>query len=164
VFRKNDSTWHRLPDFSFSRAFGSFIVSTEGHAVSRSGQKAAAESSSPEEAYRKATAQPVAESAGKGEWKQLGTPTGPPFEDSLRSSGTVYPGILHIYDAATEKSYTITTNQADSEIVLVENSTVYYRVTNRLYSAPIAGDNIGSATLLATDDLIEDAHWAFIKH
>lgn len=30
VFRKSDSTWHRLPEFSNARALGSFIVSTEG--------------------------------------------------------------------------------------------------------------------------------------
>jgi hypothetical protein len=49
-------------------------------------------------------------------------------------------------------------------ILLAENRTVFYRVTNRLYSAAIEGTSIGAAKLLATDDLIEDAHWAFIKH
>lgn len=46
----------------------------------------------------------------------------------------------------------------------MENSTVYYRVTNRLYSVPIEREGLGTPKLLATDDLIEDAHWAFIKH
>ena len=76
----------------------------------------------------------------------------------------VYPGVLHLYDAATEKAYRITTNQVDSEIILVENGTVYYRESNRLYAAPISGTGIGPAKLLATDELIRDAHWAFIKH
>jgi hypothetical protein len=65
---------------------------------------------------------------------------------------------------ATDRHYTITTNQGDSEIILVDNDTVYYRVSNRLYSAPIPATSIGAAKLLATDELIRDAHWAFLKH
>jgi hypothetical protein len=59
--------------------------------------------------------------------------------------------------------YTIGTNQGDSEILLVTDKTVFYRVSDRLYSAPVTDQGIGTAHLLATADAIRDAHWAFVK-
>jgi hypothetical protein len=76
----------------------------------------------------------------------------------------VFPGRLHLYNIETERLDTIVTNQGDSEILLIENDTVYYRVSDRLYSAPITEKGIGAAKLIAKDDLIRDSHWAFIKH
>ena len=144
VFRKRDQTWSRLPGVSpgEGRGFGSFI------AWSESREKTAA----------------MPESAGKAEWRRDDAVTGPSTAGLMKLWPRAYPGVLHLYDAATEKSYSINTRQGDSEILLVENSTVYYRVSNRLYSAPILDTGIGPAKLLATDELIRDAHWAFIKH
>jgi len=141
VFRKSDSTWHKVPNPSLGRAFGSFVASAEAGEKGKS----------------------TSESVGNAEWRQKDAATGPAGPIRFRIYPLVYPGILHLYDAATERAYAITTNQGDSEILLVENGTVYYRVTNRLYSAAIEGAVLGAAKLLATDDLIEDAHWAFIK-
>jgi hypothetical protein len=76
----------------------------------------------------------------------------------------VMSGTLHLYDVDTEKMFTIVTNQGDSEILLVEGGMVYWRVANRLYSAPIADSGIGAQRLLATGEAIRDAHYAFIKH
>jgi hypothetical protein len=35
--------------------------------------------------------------------------------------------------------------------------------SDRLYSAAIAANGLGPAKLLATDELIRDAHWAYYK-
>jgi hypothetical protein len=78
--------------------------------------------------------------------------------------GYVYPGRLFLYDANTERLYTIVTHQGDSEILLVEDGTVYYRASDRLYSAPITNLGLGEPKLLAKSDVVRDAHWAFIKH
>jgi len=32
-----------------------------------------------------------------------------------------------------------------------------------LYKAPITDSGIGAPTLIATDEAVRDAHWAFIK-
>ena len=64
----------------------------------------------------------------------------------------------------SEKMYPITTNQADSEVLLVENGVVYYRVSDCLYSAEIRGGEIGAPKLLAKAEEVRDAHWAFIIH
>ena len=109
VFRKSDNTWHQAPDPSRARAFGSFVATAEEH---------------------ENPGQPVVNGTRVAPpclMPMANRTTGPDIQASLCLSGMVYPGILHLYDAATEKSYTITTNQADSEIILVENNTVYYR-------------------------------------
>ena len=75
----------------------------------------------------------------------------------------VFPGRVQLYDVETERTYVITTNQADSEILLAENAIVYYRASDRLYSAEIKVDGLGTPRLLAKDDTVGDAHWAFLR-
>ena len=89
---------------------------------------------------------------------------GPGLLESFVNSLYVFPGRLHVFDSETGSVFTITTNQGDSEIVLIDNGTVYYRVSDRLYSAPISKRGLGQARVLARDEAITDAHWAFVKH
>jgi len=79
-------------------------------------------------------------------------------------SPSIFPGRLYLFDSATERTYTITTNQGDSEILLVENGAVYYRASDRLYRADLTDQGLSPGHLLATSDVIRDAHWAFMKH
>lgn len=146
VLRKRDRSWRHLPntgETSQLRAFGHFIGVVE--------------------LYRKTD--PSQRSAGSEEWRKQETPTGPNqvdwFEEEARD--VVYPGRLHLYNAETERVYTIVTKQADSEILLVEDDTVYYRICDRLYAAPIMAKGLGEARLLAKAEEVRDAHWAFIK-
>ncbi len=148
VFRKSDKIWHVLrtpsevgPDL---RGFGRYIAVAEKKEMSPQNPK----------------------SAGRDKWRKGDRMMGPDLAERMDNpeDGVVYPGKLHIYDVETEKLYSISTNQGDSEVLLVENGLVYYRVLNQLYQAPIANDGIGPARLLATDDAILDAHWAFMKH
>jgi len=147
VFRKSDKTWHVLrtpsevvPDL---RGFGRHIAVTEANAKSAKNPK----------------------SAGSEKWRKGSRAMGPELAERMDDpqAGRVYPGKFHIYDVETEKLFPLTTNQADSEILLVENGMVYYRVLNQLFEAPLSAKGIGAARLLATDDVILDAHWAFMK-
>jgi hypothetical protein len=104
------------------------------------------------------------QSAGSSEWRRLNTQHGPDQNESFRNSTNIFPGRLHLYNIETERTYTIVTNQGDSEILFVEKNLVYYRVSDRLYSAPISEKGIGSARLIAKGEIIRDSHWAFIKH
>jgi hypothetical protein len=144
LFRKRDDTWHEVPGVaaSFVRGFGSFAAIAE------------AEPKTPQNP----------ESPGVSEWRKTETATGPSIEERLKNLPNVLPGKLDLYDVATEKMYHITTNQGDSEILLVDNNTVYYRVSDRLYSAAIGKDGLEPAKLLATSESIRDVHWAFVKH
>ena len=97
------------------------------------------------------------------EWKKGNRETGPDLASRMADQEFTLPGTLRLYDVDTEKMFTIATNQGDSEILLVEGGVVYWRAANRLYSAPITDSGIGAQRLLATDEAIRDAHYAFIK-
>jgi len=148
IFRKRDKTWHVLrtpseigPDL---RGFGRYVAVTEKNKMSAKNSK----------------------SAGREKWRKGKRTTGPELAERMDNpeDGVVYPGKFHIYDVETEKLFPLTTDQADSEVLLVEDGFVYYRVINQLFVAPISDQGIGVARLLATDDAILDAHWAFTKH
>jgi hypothetical protein len=164
AMRKRDKAWTEIPvqveQYGRLRGFGSFIAIIENLSkvpVSPPlGTKTAAE--------RAAQTQPAAESPGRSEWRAQAARSGPSMVESFEEARAIYPGRLDVYNIDTEKLFTITTNQGDSEILLIEDNTVYYRVSNRLYTAPITDSGIGTATLIATDEAIRDAHWAFIRH
>jgi hypothetical protein len=89
---------------------------------------------------------------------------GPSIAGKFLESKLMYPVRLHLYDITSGKIYTIETKQGDSEVLLVDNGSVYYRVSDRLYASPITTNGVGPPKLLVTNDLVRDAHWAFIKH
>lgn len=163
ALRKSDSTWHRIPVqsdwYDRLRGFDNFVAVVEGRV-----KKTIAAQRGRAATFLGRKDESGDESAGSKAWRKQPSRTGPDKEDFFLKSAAVYPGRLHLYDVNTERLYTIATNQADSEILLVEDQTVYYRVSDRLYSAPVTEKGIGTARLLATGDLIQDAHWAFIKH
>jgi hypothetical protein len=138
-FRKSDQTWHewkissRLPPQGV-RGFGKYLAGTEVDSGS---------------------------SAGRDEWRTVDSKTGP--ATATATEGRSLPGRLLIYDTDSEKEFSIQTGQGDSEVVLIQDGVVYYRAATRLYSAPLSKSGVGEGRLLATSELIRDAHWAFIK-
>ncbi len=140
VLRKSDNTWHTVPGIGTGgplvSGFGSFIAMVE---------------TEPKTAEHP-------ESAGESEWPKASSVAG------IKILRYVLPGKLDLYDVAAEEMYHIATNQGDSEILLVDNGTVYYRVSDRLYSAAIGTDGLEPAKLLSTSESIRDVHWAFVKH
>jgi hypothetical protein len=154
ALRKKDNTWRRVPvpmtrplegsaltPLPIMRGFGHYIAMAE---------------TLPKDAR-------TTGSAGRSEWRKRETKLGPQTEYFFQSAGVIFPGRLHIYDVDTERSFSLQTDQGDSEILLVEDNTIYYRASDRLYSATINSDGIGRPRLLVTDELIRDAHWAFVK-
>ena len=56
------------------------------------------------------------------------------------------------------------TGQGDSEILLVQNRMVYYRINDKIYKASIIGeDKLGKPDLLIQDERVPDIHWAFLR-
>lgn len=146
VFRKADKTWHAFPIHTEVapnvRGFGRFMAAAEVR-VSR-------------------PSDPI--SAGSERWRSEPGKMGPDINGRVAFGGDVYPGKLYLYDVDTGNVLTIVTNDGNSEVLLVENGTVYYRADDRLYTASIDGDQVSPGRLLVTDDAIRDAHWAFFKH
>lgn len=53
-------------------------------------------------------------------------------------------------------------NQADSEILLIENEKIYYRVNDALYVRDIIdGKSLGERTLLVQEETVPYVHWLF---
>ncbi len=109
------------------------------------------------------------EMPGRAAWRTKESKRGPTSDEWFGPLGIpmggqlLLAGVLHLWDSETERMYKIVTNQADSEIILVDNGLVYYRVADRLFSAPIEERNLGASKLLAAGEDIRDAHWAFMK-
>jgi hypothetical protein len=88
------------------------------------------------------------------------TKTGTPFE--WRANGKYIPGILFLYNVDTKKKYEWDTGQGDSEVLLVDGGTVYYRVNDEIYKAKVGKAKIENPELLVKDEVVPDIHWAFI--
>jgi hypothetical protein len=144
VLRKRDKTWLRVPKVSEKfavRGFGAFLAITAAQAKDAR----------------------LPESAGRAEWGAPRTNKGPDVAWKMDKFPVAYPGRLHLYDATTERVRSLTTNQGDSEVLLVDGQTIYYRASERLYSAGFTATGFGEPHLLVKDEAIRDAHWAFIK-
>jgi hypothetical protein len=53
-------------------------------------------------------------------------------------------GELSLFNIRTDKKYTIDTGQGDSEILLIDGETVYYRVNDSVYKARIGAAAINA--------------------
>jgi hypothetical protein len=162
VFRKRDQSWHQIPD-SLSPAMvsgaGPYISLTET-ALKPSISK----NIHPKRSIRELKGLKDQEmSAGAKDWNTHERDTGPNLRTVMGGAEYVYTGKLSLYDIETGQVFTIETNQGNSEILLVDNQMVYYRINDRLYSAEINKSGLGAPQLLATDEIINDVHWAFSK-
>jgi len=145
IFRKSDKTWHVLPATlgprpPYSRSFGRYVAFTEVQPKTAQNPRSAGQ-----EEWRRSSSEMNA-----GSW-------------AIEETGRVYPGNLYIYDVDTERVFPIRTKQGDSEVLLIENGTVYWRAARRLYSAPLTDSGIGEPRLLVNDETILDTHYAFLK-
>ncbi len=175
AFRKRDKTWHvlraRTDEWDRMRGFGRYVSMTVARPKTE-GDRPTTNTFDMKTLLSMEAEQKI--SAGAKDWRTELQPEpsirshksihGPDMFDSFFNARYVYTGRLLLFDIETDKMYTIDTKQGDSEVLLVENDIVYYRVTDRIYSAPILADTIGAPKLVAEHELIQDAHYAFFKH
>ncbi|MCB0490183.1 MAG: hypothetical protein KDC99_16995, partial [Cyclobacteriaceae bacterium] len=101
-------------------------------------------------------------SPGKEARRQKGSTTGIPFDFRIDFYDLFYPGILFAHNISTGATINWSTGQGDSEILLVENEMIYYRINDRIYSVPLLhGTELGESKLLIKDERVPDIHWAF---
>ncbi len=104
------------------------------------------------------------ESPGKSQRRKKMFKTGMPADYRFDYFGVYSPGILYILNVKTRDYLEWDTKQGDSEILLVENNEVYYRVSDEIYKAPILnGKKLGKAKLLIKSEMVPDIHWAFLS-
>jgi len=104
-------------------------------------------------------------SPGMESRKKENTKTGAPFDDRTNFLKLFYPGILYLLNLSTEQYIEWETGQGDSEILLVQQDIVYYRINDEIYKAPIINnEKLGKPILLVKDkEIVPDIHWAFIS-
>jgi len=68
---------------------------------------------------------------------------------------------IFIYDTESEKHYIIPIEDIESEVLLIENNIVYYRVQEKLYRVSINNEGVGKPELLAQDPASRNIYWAF---
>lgn len=90
--------------------------------------------------------------------------SGAPFDDRTKFLKLYYPGILYLLNLSKQKYIEWDTGQGDSEILLVQDEIVYYRINDEIYKVPIInGEKLGQSELLIKDERVPDIHWAFIS-
>ena len=73
-----------------------------------------------------------------------------------------FTGDLHLYNIRSGQNFVIRTGQGDSEILLVDGNTVYYRVNDTLYRASLGNSGVENPVKILTGDSVQLAHWAFL--
>ncbi len=95
--------------------------------------------------------------------------TGEPIDLYFEKENIYCPGVLFLLNLKTFKyiEWKALENgkpQGDSEILLLQDEIVYYRINDKIYKAPIIkGEKLGEAVLLVKDPRVPDIHWAFIS-
>jgi hypothetical protein len=86
------------------------------------------------------------------------------FDEMAQNYGFYRPGILYLFNTDTHKYIEWNTGQGDSEILLVQEEMVYYRVFDEIYKAVIInGEALDKPELLVKDNqTVPQIHWAFI--
>ena len=79
----------------------------------------------------------------------------------LQNEAIYRPGKLFLYDVPGRRYYQWDTHDADSEVILVEDGQVYYRVDQAIYRAKIGEKELDKPELLVEDKEVPGIHWAF---
>jgi hypothetical protein len=86
------------------------------------------------------------------------------FDERIMSDGLYYPGLLYLFNVHTKDYIEWDTKQGDSEVLLVQDDMVYYRVNTKiLKSAIIDNQKLSEPELLIDDARVRDIHWAYLK-
>jgi len=83
-------------------------------------------------------------------------------DDLYNGMSAIFPGELVVINTVSGRQMRISTGQGDSEILLVTEDTVFYRVNDEIYAAAILEGALGNPIKLAVGGGLYQAHWAFL--
>jgi hypothetical protein len=147
IFSTANPRWKTISvpgSVSFCRAFGSWAacVVAEGPSIKAPGE-------GPQEQY----------------YKDINPELGRSIDAILDHTGLYFPGMLFLYDAATDQSYNVDTGRRDSEPLLISGNTLYFRVDNSVYRVELQGTAVLHLTdgkSVVNDPRVANMHWAFL--
>ena len=90
------------------------------------------------------------------------SPPRPSTQLMMTMDSIYYPGELFIISTDSGKIWTLKTDQGDSEVLLVQDDIVYFRVNDRIMKCTIQGDFLSAPTELAKAEELRDVHIAFV--
>lgn len=102
-------------------------------------------------------------------YRQKTSMYGSTFDERAKEYQLYPEGVLYLLNLKTLKyiEWDAKENgefQGNSEVLLIANEIVYYRINDKIYKAPIIdGQKLGKTELLIQDDRVQDIHWAFIS-
>jgi hypothetical protein len=83
-------------------------------------------------------------------------------DDLFEETNSVFSGDLLVLNGISGASFRISTGEGDSEVLLVTDSSIFYRVDDALYRVNIEGTGLSPAVTLAKDPAVVQSHWAFL--
>ena len=82
-------------------------------------------------------------------------------DDYLENEKIYRPGTLFVYNVTTHRYYQWDTQDGDSEVILIQDDQVYYRVDHTIYRASIGEKALEKPGLLVESPEVPGIHWAF---
>jgi hypothetical protein len=167
VLSKKTGEWRRIPVpfiSSLMRGFGSWLAMIETQ--SSGATFPTGQSTVKREEIKVARESPGAEKRRRQEILPQYRNTPPMTIDDLfihaHERGIYYSGELAVMNLDTGVQIKISTGSGDSEVVLVTDEDVYYRVDDTLYRSQIRGASLGAPSVVARGAEIAQVHWAFL--
>jgi len=102
-------------------------------------------------------------SAGSTEWRSDSASTAEHQSSFEFEDPRVFTGRIHLYNIEPSESHHRNRTSRQRNPARRKQHR-YYRASDRSTPHPSLKKEIGTAKLIATNDLIRDSHWAFIKH
>lgn len=90
--------------------------------------------------------------------------TGFLFDYKTEKDLQLFEGKLFLFNTSTKKYLEINTKQGDSEIILIKQNKVYYRVFDEIFEGDIGNTQIENVRKIIKHPLVEDVHWAFFQN
>jgi hypothetical protein len=155
VYSRRDKQWRRFPaPFTFEgvRVFGSWIAIT---------------SAKPKQGLPKgpfinsADIERLSSSPGSEKRKTEFVYRQTTVDDAFASSGTYYPGDLAVINGLTGQTFHIHTGQGDSEVLLVDQTSIFYRVNDQIFQSEMKGGAVSEPVKVVEGPEIVQVHWAF---
>lgn len=84
------------------------------------------------------------------------------FDYHAKDAGCHAPGILFVKNLKTDEYYEYDTQQADSEILLINDDGVYWRKHDAIYHCVLKDGTLADHQLLYKGEEVPHIHWAFI--
>jgi hypothetical protein len=82
-------------------------------------------------------------------------------DDNFTSSPLYFPGDLAVINGLTGQTFRIHTGQGDSEVLLVDQTSIFYRVNDQIFQSEMKGNAVSEPVKVVEGPEIVQVHWAF---